>query len=88
MHTLLNLRGSIPEFIRITDGTIHDVNILDELSPELGSFYVMDRTYIDFGRLYLLTQCVAFFVVRAKSNLGFRRISSKKVDSSTGILCD
>ena len=88
MHTLLNLRGNIPEFIRITDAKVHDVNILDELIPEPGSFYVMDRAYIDFGRLYLLTQCVAFFVVRAKSNLGFRRISSKKADSSAGILCD
>ena len=88
MHTLLNLRGSIPEFIRITDGKIHDVNILDELLPEPGSFYVMDRAYIDFERLYILNQCGAFFVVRAKSNLGFRRIYSQKVDRSTGVLCD
>jgi len=88
MHTLLNLRGSIPEFIRITDGKVHDVNILDELIPEPGSFYVMDRAYIDFERLYLLTNCCAFFVVRAKSNLDFRRISSQKVDKSTGVLCD
>ena len=88
MHTLLNLRGSIPAFIRITDGKVHDVNILDELIPETGSFYVMDRAYIDFKRLYLFTQCVAFFVVRAKSNLNFRRISSEKVDSSTGVLRD
>ena len=88
MHTLLNLRGSIPAFIRITDGKVHDVNILDELIPETGSFYVMDRAYIDFKRLYLFTQCVAFFVIRAKSNLNFRRISSEKVDSSTGVLRD
>jgi len=88
MHTLLNLRGSIPEFIRITDGKVHDVNILDELIPEPGSFYVMDRAYIDFKRLYLLHQCGAFFIVRAKSNLKFRRISSQKVDKSTGVLCD
>jgi hypothetical protein len=88
MHTLLNLRGSIPEFIQITDGKIHDVNILDELIPEPGSLYVMDRAYIDFKRLYLLNQCGAFFVVRAKSNLDFRRISSQKVDKSTGVLCD
>jgi len=88
MHTLLNLRGSIPEFIQITDGKIHDVNILDELLPEPGSFYVMDRAYIDFERLYLFNQCGAFFVVRAKSNLNFRRISSQKVDKSTGVLCD
>ena len=88
MHTLLNLRGSIPEFIRITDGKIHDVNILDELLPEPGSFYVMDRAYIDFERLYILNQCGSFFVVRAKSNLDFRRIYSQKVDKSTGVLCD
>ena len=88
MHTLLNLRGSIPEFIRITDAKVHDVNILDELIPEPGSFYVMDRAYIDFKRLYFLNQYVAFFVVRAKRNLNFRRISSKKVDKSTGVLCD
>jgi len=88
MHTLLNLRGSIPEFIRITDAKVHDVNILDELIPEPGSFYVMDRAYIDFERLYLLNQYGAFFVVRAKRNLNFRRISSKKVDKSTGVLCD
>ena len=88
MHTLLNLRGRIPEFIRITDANVHDVNILDELIPEPGSFYVMDRAYIDFERLYLLNQSSTFFVVRAKSNLDFRRIFSKKIDKSTGILCD
>lgn len=88
MHTLLNLRGRIPEFIRITDANVHDVNILDELIPEPGSFYVMDRAYIDFERLYLLNQCGTFFVVRAKSNLDFRRIFSKKIDKSTGVLCD
>ena len=88
MHTLLNLRGRIPEFIRITDANVHDVNILDELIPEPGSFYVMDRAYIDFERLYLLNQSSTFFVVRAKSNLDFRRIFSKKIDKSTGILCE
>ena len=88
MHTLLNLRGSIPEFIRITDAKVHDVNILDELIPEPGSFYVMDRAYIDFERLYLINQCGAFFVIRAKSNLDFRRIYSQKVDKPTGVLCD
>ena len=88
MHTLLNLHGSIPEFIRITDAKVHDVNILDELIPEPGSLYVMDRAYIDFERLYLLHQCGAFFVIRAKSNLKFRRITSQKVDKSTGVLCD
>ncbi len=88
MHTLLNLRGSIPEFIRITDGKVHDVNILDELYPEPGSFYIMDRGYIDFTRLFRFTQYFSFFIIRAKSNLDFRRIFSEKVDRSTGILCD
>ena len=88
MHTLLNLHGSIPEFIRITDGKVHDVNILDELYPEPGSFYIMDRGYIDFTRLFRFTQRFSFFIIRAKSNLDFRRIFSEKVDRSTGILCD
>jgi len=88
MHTLLNLRGSIPEFIHITDGKVHDVNILDELSPEPGSLYIMDRGYTDFARLYLLTQCLAFFIIRAKSNLDFRRITSNPIERSTGVLCD
>ena len=88
MHTLLNLRGSIPEFIRITDGTVHDVNILDELYPEPGSLYIMDRGYTDFARLYILTQCLAFFIIRAKSNLDFKRIVSETIDRSTGVLCD
>jgi hypothetical protein len=88
MHTLLNLQGSIPEFIRITDGKIHDVTILDELFPEPGSFYIMDRGYTDFARLFRFTQYCAFFIIRAKSNLDFKKISSEKVDRSTGILCD
>jgi len=88
MHTLLHLRGSIPEFIRITDGTVHDVNILDELYPEPGSLYIMDRGYTDFARLYILTQCLAFFIIRAKSNLDFKRIVSETIDRSTGVLCD
>jgi len=88
MHTLLNLRGSIPEFIRITAGKVHDVNILDELFPEPGSLYIMDRGYTDFARLYILTRCLAFFIIRAKSNLDFRRISSNPIDRSTGLLCD
>jgi len=88
MHTLLNLHGSIPEFIRITDGKVHDVNILDELYPEPGSFYIMDRAYTDFTRLFRFTQSFSFFIIRAKSNLDFQRISSEKVDRSTGILCD
>ena len=88
MHTLLHLRGSIPEFIRITDGTVHDVNILDELYPEPGSLYIMDRGYTDFARLYILTQCLAFFIIRAKSNLDFKRIVSETINRSTGVLCD
>ncbi len=88
MHTLLNLRGSIPEFIRITNGKVHDVNILDELFPEPGSLYIMDRGYTDFARLHVLTQCCAFFIIRAKSNLDFRRIASNPIDKSTGVLCD
>ena len=88
MHTLLNLRGSIPEFIRITDGKVHDVNILDELFLEPGSLYIMDRGYTDFTRLLRFTKCIAFFIIRAKSNLDFKKISSEKVDRSTGILCD
>jgi len=88
MHTLLNLRGSIPEFIRITDGKVHDVNILDELFPEPGSLYIMDRAYTDFTRLYRLNQSLAFFIIRAKSNLDFRRITSYNIDRSSGVLCD
>jgi hypothetical protein len=88
LHTLMDLRGNIPSFIRITDGKVHDVNILDELIPEAGSFYVLDRGYLDFSRLYLLDQCNSFFVIMAKSNLDFKRLYSHPVDRSTGILCD
>ena len=88
MHTLLDLRGSIPSMIWITDGKVHDVNILDELIPEPGSFYIMDRAYIDFFRLYSLHQCSAFFVTTAKTNFQFKRIYSRKVDKSTGLRCD
>ena len=88
MHTLLDLRGSIPSMIWITDGKVHDVNILDELIPEPGSFYIMDRAYIDFLRLYSIHQCSAFFVTTAKSNFQFKRIYSHKVDKSTGLRCD
>lgn len=88
LHTLLDLRGSIPSFIKITDGKVHDVNILDELVPEPGSFYIMDRGYIDFSRLYTLSQSLAFFVTRSKSNLKFRRLYSHPVDKSTGLRCD
>ena len=88
MHTLLDLRGSIPSMIWITDGKVHDVNILDKLIPEPGSFYIMDRAYIDFFRLYSLHQCSAFFVTTAKKNFQFKRIYSRKVDKSTGLRCD
>jgi len=88
LHTLLDLRGSIPTFIGITDGKIHDVNILDELIPEPGCFYIMDRGYLDFDRLYLLNLFHAFFIIRAKSNLQFRRLYSHPIDKSTGLRCD
>ena len=88
LHTLLDLRGPIPSFIGFTDGSVHDVNILDELIPEPGSFYIMDRGYLDFGRLYLLHQCLAFFVIRGKKNTQYRRLYSHSVDRSTGLLCD
>lgn len=88
MHTLLDLHGNIPTFIRITDGTVHDVNILDEILPEAGAFYVMDRAYIDFERLYWFTLCSAFFVVRTKENLLLQRRYSRPVDKSTGVRSD
>ena len=88
MHTLLDLHGNIPTFIRITDGKVHDVNILDELLPEAGAFYVMDRGYIDFQRLYFFTLCSAFFVVRTKENVLLQRRYSHAVDKSTGVRSD
>jgi len=88
LHTLLDLKSTIPSFIEITDGKVHDVNILDELIPEPGCFYIMDRAYVDFLRLYILTQCFAFFVIRAKTNLQFRRLYSHPIDKSTGLKCD
>jgi len=88
LHTLLDLRGNIPTFIHITDGKLHDVNILDILTPEVGSFYIMDRGYLDFARLYVMHQNTAFFVIRAKSNLKFRRIYSHSIDKTTGLRCD
>ncbi|MDA2936681.1 IS4 family transposase [Acidobacteria bacterium AH-259-A15] len=88
VHTLMDLRGSIPCFIRITAGKMHDVNILDELVLEPGAFYVMDRGYIDFGRLYAFAQSFAFFVVRAKSNLHYSRRTYRRVDKSTGLRSD
>lgn len=88
LHTLIDLRGNIPTFIEITNANVHDVNILDNLIPEPGSFYIMDRAYIDFARLYTLNQCLSFFVTRSKINLKFRRLYSHPVDKSTGLRCD
>jgi hypothetical protein len=88
MHTLLDLHGNIPTFIRITDGKVHDVNILDEIMPEPGAFYVMDRGYIDFQRLFVFTLSAAFFVVRTKSKVLLQRRYSHAVDKSTGIRSD
>lgn len=88
LHTLLDLRGNIPSFIHITDGKVHDVNVLDILVPEAGAFYVMDRGYIDFERLFRLDQTGSFFVTRAKANLRARRRYSHPVDRSTGLICD
>ena len=88
LHTLLDLRGNIPSFISITEGKAHDVNVLDELIPEPGSVYIMDRGYLDFERLYLLHQCMAFFVIRSKRNTKFRRLYSHKIDKMTGLRCD
>jgi hypothetical protein len=88
MHTLLDLHGNIPTFIRITDGKVHDVNILDEFLPEAGAFYVMDRGYIDFERLFVFTLCSAFFVVRTKENVLLQRRYSHPVDKTTGVRSD
>ena len=88
LHTLLDLRGNLPSFIKITDGKVHDVNILDDLIAEPGSYYVMDRGYLDFARLYTLTQLSAFFVIRSKVNLQFRRMYSHPIDKSTGLKSD
>ena len=88
MHTLLDLHGNIPTFIRITDGRVHDVNILDEILPEAGAFYVMDRGYIDFERLYVFELWSAFFVVRPKENVLLQRRYSRPVDKSTGVRSD
>jgi hypothetical protein len=88
IHTLLDLHGSIPTFIRVTSGDVHDVNILDEIMPEAGAFYVMDRGYIDFKRLYVFTLSSAFFVVRTKSNVLIQRRYSHPVDKKTGVRSD
>ena len=88
LHTLLDLRGNIPLFLHISDGKLHDVNVLDLLLPEPGAFYIMDRGYIDFERLYRLHQTGSFFVTRAKSNLKAQRRYSHPVDRNTGLICD
>jgi len=88
MHTLLDLHGNIPTFISITDGKVHDVNILDEILPEAGAFYVMDRAYVDFERLYWFTLSSAFFVVRTKANVVLQRRYSRPVDKAVGLRSD
>jgi len=88
LHTLLNLQGNIPEFILISDGKLHDVNVLDHLVPMPGAYYVMDRGYLDFERLYVLHQAKSFFVTRSKRNFNFSRRYSHEVDKSTGVQCD
>src|SRR5271169_5627030 len=88
LHTLLDLRGNIPTFIRVTDGKVHDVNMLDEIMPEAGAFYVMDRGYVDFQRLFVLTLSSAFFVVRTKRGLDYTRRSRRRVEKTTGLRSD
>ena len=88
LHTLLDLRGNIPTFIHISDGKLHEVNTLDILPLEAGAFYVMDRGYLDFARLYAISRHSAFFVTRAKSNLKYRRVYSHQLDRSAGLICD
>lgn len=88
LHTLLDLRGQIPTFIRMTPAQVHDVNVLDHLTPEAGAFYVMDRGYLDFERLYRWTQHGAFFVTRARKNFRFTRLVSHPIDKTTGVQCD
>jgi len=88
LHTLIDLKGNIPTFIHISDGKLHDVNVLDVLPIEPGSIYVMDRGYVDFERLYRITRSLAFFVTRAKSTFKFERIYSHPVDKATGLICD
>ena len=88
LHTLLDLRGNIPTFIHISDGKLHDVNALDLLNLEAGAYYVMDRGYLDFERLYVFNQIPAFFVTRAKANMQFKRRYSHPVEKDTGLRCD
>ncbi len=88
MHTQIDLRGNIPSFIHVSDGKMHEVNVLDLITPEPGSFTIMDRGFLDFARLYRLTQAGAFFVIRPKSNTVFQRVYSRTVDKTTGLRCD
>ena len=88
LHTLLDLRGNIPTFIYISDGKMHEVNILDQLLPELGAFYIMDRGFLDFERLYRFHEAGSFFVTRGKANLKVQRRYSHPVDRATGLICD
>lgn len=88
LHTLMDVRGDIPVFIHITDGKIHDVKVLDLLTYEVGAFYVIDKGYYDFSRLYIIDQAKAFFVIRAKKNLQYQRIYSRPVDKAAGLRCD
>ena len=88
LHTLLDLRGAIPAFIHVSDGKLHDVNVLDILPVEAGAFYVMDRGYLDFERLFTMHQAGAFFVTRAKANMDARRVYSTPTDRSNGVICD
>ena len=88
LHTLLDLRGNIPTFIHISDGKVHEVNILDQLLPEPGAFYIMDRGFLDFERLYRFHEAGSFFVTRGKSNLKVQRRYSHPVDRTTGLMCD
>ena len=88
MHTLLDLRGSIPVGIDIKPAKIHEIRVFDQLLPEPGAFYLLDRGYLDFARLYHLTQCLAFFIIRARKDFRFRCVTSRAVDKSTGLRCD
>ena len=88
MHTQYDVKTDIPSFIYITDGSVHDVNFLDIIEYEPGGYYVLDKGYVDFSRLYLIHQSNAYFVTRLKDNTNYRRLYSAKVDKSTGVLCD
>lgn len=88
LHTLLDLRGNIPTFIHISNGKLHEVNVLDQIAFEAGSFYMMDRGFLDFGRLHALHRAQAFFIIRAKSNLQYRRLYSHPIDKASGLRCD